>query len=202
MSNLLEQLVLIFSVRLVWPTFHQLCVPCVSTASPGTAHSSRRITRSVRVFARQLQPRLDHPCLGLVLYSIQRPDHIPSEVVPLVFFDMVRNSAWGCGCSYHHDPCNPCRVFVHPHNLKQYIPPHALVTFSPCQPSSYGRPYLLHCHCGELVRQWNPRPRSRYCPVFHLYRCGPCFLESCLRSDVWRPSRASTSRLMLSRPVI
>ena len=35
-----------------------------------------------------------------------------------------------------------------------YIPPHALVTFSPSHPSSYGWPYLLHRHCGELARRW------------------------------------------------
>ena len=85
----------------------------------------------VRAFARQFQPHLGHPYLVvLVLHSIQCPDHIPAEARSLVCFDMVCNSACGCGCNHHHDSCNSHRVFVHPHNLEQYAP-HPSITFSP-----------------------------------------------------------------------
>jgi hypothetical protein len=129
MSNLydLDQLVLIFFVRLVWLASQQHCVSCISATPTGTVHSSRRIMRGVCLSI----------CLStsitfgstisrvLVLHSIQCPDQIvPAEARPLICFDMVRNSAWGCGCNHHHDySCNARRVFVHPDNLKQHISP-------------------------------------------------------------------------------
>jgi hypothetical protein len=79
------------------------------------------------------------------------------------------------------------------------------VTYSPCHPSSYGRSYLLHRHCGEPDgRRRIPRSRSRYCPVFHL---APYCLESCppvgCLATGSRASRASsTSRLQLSRRLV
>ena len=137
---------LIFFVRLVSSTFHQLSVSCVSTASTGPRILQDVLRETfVRAFARQFQPHLGHPYLVvLVLHSIQCPDHIPAESRSLVCSDMVCNSAWGCGCNHHHDSCNSHRVFVHPHNLEQYVPPHPSITFSPRHAWSYGRSYLLH----------------------------------------------------------
>jgi hypothetical protein len=123
---------LILFVRLVWSTFHQHCVSCVLTAPTGTAHSLKRITRIVR-------SGICSSASTAVGTSISRFGST-QHTMPRPYTS--RNSAWGCGCNRHHDSCNARRVFVHPHNLEQYISPHPSVTFSPCHPSSYGWSYI------------------------------------------------------------
>ena len=131
----------------------------------------------VQTSARQLQPNFGHPHLiVLVLHRIQSPHHIPAEARPFIRFDVVRNRAWGRGCNHYHGSCNARRVFVHPYNPS--------ATFPPCHSCSYGRSYVLHRHRGESSRRrWIPCSHSRYCPVFHLYRCDP---DHALRPDVQR----------------
>jgi hypothetical protein len=119
----------------VWSTSQRHSVSCVPTTSTETAHSSRRITRSIRLaFARQLQPHLVHPHLVLVLQNIQRPDHIPSEAVPLVCFDMVYKRAW--------TRLQPSQSFRTSHNLEQYIPSHPRISRIAVDPCSH-YPYCL-----------------------------------------------------------
>jgi hypothetical protein len=58
----------------------------------GTAHSSRRVMRSVR--SGICSPTSTHPYLVvLILHRTQRPSHtMPVDALPLVCFDIVRNS--------------------------------------------------------------------------------------------------------------
>lgn len=133
---------------------------------------------------------------------MQRPGHIPVDTVLLrvVCFDMVRNSAWECGCNPHHDSCSLRRVFVHPHNPEQFIPPHSSVTFTPFHWLTAGPTFCL----GELSgRRRIPHFHSRYFPVFFFSTGGPCGClvimpsAGCL-SIGSLASRVSTSRIVTS----
>jgi len=127
----------------------------------------------VRAFACQLQPHLGYPYLVVLVL------HNTAYNAPTIYqLKRGHSSAltWsatalgGAVATVIIILATLAEFSLHPHNLQQYISPHPSVTFSPCHPSSYGRPYLLHRHCGEPAgrRRRIPRSHSRYCPVFHL----------------------------------